>query len=136
MHQKVRRRVVGSACRIGAQVVDPDSTDVGDLADHPRPALGTLAPVVPGPDPSHGSHDSPRCSRLAKRKRSYTGPRHEHLTHDQVIKGAWILIWTPYRSCLISCVSWMHRVYATETHETFHQESGMRYQVPSSPIRE
>jgi hypothetical protein len=53
MHQEVGRRVAGSACRIGPQVVDPDSTDVGDLADHPRPVLGTLAPVIPGPDPDH-----------------------------------------------------------------------------------
>ena len=56
MHQQVWRRVAGSACRIGPQVVDPDSADVSDLADYPCPALGTLAPVVPVPDPSHGSH--------------------------------------------------------------------------------
>ena len=30
-------------------------------------------------------------------------------------------------SC-VSCVSWMGWLYAAETHETFHQESGMRYQ--------
>jgi hypothetical protein len=36
-------------------------------------------------------------------------------------------------SC-VSCVSWMYCVNAAETHETFHQESGMRYQVSSSPI--
>ena len=29
-------------------------------------------------------------------------------------------------SC-VSYVSWMHRVNAAETHETFHWESGMRY---------
>ena len=29
-------------------------------------------------------------------------------------------------SC-VSCVSWMYCVNAAETHETFHQESGMRY---------
>jgi hypothetical protein len=28
----------------------------------------------------------------------------------------------------VSCVSWMCSVNADETHETFHQESGMRYQ--------
>jgi hypothetical protein len=33
-------------------------------------------------------------------------------------------------SC-VSCVSWMHWVNAAETHETLHQESGMRYQVSS-----
>ena len=43
MHQQVWRRVAGSACRIGPQVVDPDSADVSDLADYPCPALGTLA---------------------------------------------------------------------------------------------
>jgi hypothetical protein len=31
-------------------------------------------------------------------------------------------------SC-VSCVSWMYCVNAAETHETFHQESGMRYQT-------
>ena len=37
-------------------------------------------------------------------------------------------------SC-VSCVSWMHCVYAAETHETFHQESGMRYQhLSEAPI--
>ena len=37
-------------------------------------------------------------------------------------------------SC-VSCVSWMHSVYAAETHETFHQESGMRYQhLSEAPI--
>jgi len=36
-------------------------------------------------------------------------------------------------SC-VSCVSWVYSVYAAETHETFHRESGMRYQVSSSPI--
>ena len=30
-------------------------------------------------------------------------------------------------SC-VSCVSRMYSVYAAETHETFHRESGMRYQ--------
>ena len=45
MHQQVWRRVAGSACRIGPQVVDPDSADVSDLADYPCPALGTLAAV-------------------------------------------------------------------------------------------
>lgn len=34
-------------------------------------------------------------------------------------------------SC-VSCVSWMHRVYAAETHETFHRESGMRYHLPTT----
>jgi len=33
-------------------------------------------------------------------------------------------------SC-VSCVSWWYWLYAVETHETFHQESGMRYQVSS-----
>ena len=36
-------------------------------------------------------------------------------------------------SC-VSYVSWMYWVNAAETHETFHLESGMRYQVSSSPI--
>ena len=35
-------------------------------------------------------------------------------------------------SC-VSCVSWMYWVNAAETHETFDWESGMRYQVSSSP---
>ena len=38
-------------------------------------------------------------------------------------------------SC-VSCVSWMHWMNAAETHETFRQESGMRYQVSSSPDSE
>src|SRR5918996_3913956 len=29
----------------------------------------------------------------------------------------------------VSCVSWMCSVNADETHETFHWESGMRYQI-------
>jgi len=37
-------------------------------------------------------------------------------------------------SC-VSYVSWMHWVDAVETHETFHWESGMRYQShPGAPI--
>jgi hypothetical protein len=44
------------------------------------------------------------------------------------------LIWTLMDpvSC-VSCVSWMYWVNAGETHETFHWESGMRYQVSSGP---
>jgi hypothetical protein len=38
-------------------------------------------------------------------------------------------------SC-VSYVSWVYCVYAAETHETFRQESGMRYQVSSSPDSE
>ncbi len=30
----------------------------------------------------------------------------------------------------VSCVSWMYCVHAAETHETFHQESGMRQEAP------
>jgi hypothetical protein len=37
-------------------------------------------------------------------------------------------------SC-VSYVSWVYCVYAAETHETFRQESGMRYQFRhSAPI--
>jgi hypothetical protein len=36
-------------------------------------------------------------------------------------------------SC-VSCVSWMDSVNAAETHETFHQESGMRYQPSNHNI--
>jgi len=35
-------------------------------------------------------------------------------------------------SC-VSCVSWMHWMNAAETHETFRQESGMRYQIMRQP---
>ena len=35
-------------------------------------------------------------------------------------------------SC-VSCVSWMYWLNAAETHESFHQESGMRYQHSSGP---
>jgi hypothetical protein len=40
----------------------------------------------------------------------------------------WSLIWSLMDpvSC-VSCVSWMCWLYAAETHETFHWESGMRY---------
>ena len=55
MHQQVWRRVAGRACRIGPKVVDPDSADVDDLADHSSPALGTLAPVVPVSDLGHAA---------------------------------------------------------------------------------
>jgi hypothetical protein len=54
-HQQVWRRVAGSAGRIGPKVVDPDSVDLSDLADHSGPAPGTLAPVLPVPDPSHAA---------------------------------------------------------------------------------
>ncbi len=53
------------------------------------------------------------------------------------IRVLWSLIWTLIDpvSC-VSCVSWMYSVNAAETHETFHQESGMRYQlVILGPIR-
>ena len=42
----------------------------------------------------------------------------------------------PYGSRLMCLVrlSWMYSLYAAETYETFHWESGMRYQVSSSPI--
>ena len=33
--------------------------------------------------------------------------------------------------CCVSCVSW-YWVDVAETHETFHSESGMRYQVSST----
>jgi hypothetical protein len=49
----------------------------------------------------------------------------------------WTLIWTLIDpvSC-ISCVSWRYSVYEAETHETFHWESGMRYQSrPRRPDR-
>ena len=35
MHQQVWRRVAGSACRIGPQVVDPDTADVSDWLNTP-----------------------------------------------------------------------------------------------------
>ena len=47
--------------------------------------------------------------------------------------GLWTLIWTLMDpvSC-VSCVSWMYWLIAAETHETFHWDSGMRYQLSSS----
>jgi hypothetical protein len=45
----------------------------------------------------------------------------------------WTLIWTLMDSVSrVSCVSWMYWVYAAETHETFHTESGMRYQLSTT----
>jgi len=43
-------------------------------------------------------------------------------------RRCWTLIWSLIDpvSC-VSCVSWMRWLYAAETHETFHRESGMRY---------
>ncbi len=55
--------------------------------------------------------------------------------------GAWSLIWSLIWSLMdpvscVSCVSWMYSVYAAETHETFHWESGMRYHpFTKAPIR-
>ena len=45
-------------------------------------------------------------------------------------RRCWTLIWSLIDpvSC-VSCVSWMRWLYAAETHETFHRESGMRYQT-------
>jgi hypothetical protein len=85
MHEEVWRRVAGSACRIGPQTVDPDAADVSDLADHPRPALGTLAPVVPVPDPSHAATiaGDARGSPMEAVLLSHEASNHEHLTHDQ-----------------------------------------------------
>ena len=46
--------------------------------------------------------------------------------------ASWSLIWTLMNpvSC-VSYVSWMYWVNAADTHETFHWESGMRYQHSS-----
>jgi hypothetical protein len=44
------------------------------------------------------------------------------------------LIWTLMDPVsFVSCVSSWYWVSAAETHQTFHRESGMRYQVSSSP---
>ena len=52
-------------------------------------------------------------------------------------RAGWSLIGTLMDpvSC-VSCVSWWYWVNAAETHETFHWESGMRYQVSSGSICE
>jgi hypothetical protein len=49
MHHEVWRRLAGSYGGIGPQVMDANTADISDLADDPRPALGTLAQSYPCP---------------------------------------------------------------------------------------
>ena len=56
------------------------------------------------------------------------------VVRDAAMKPGWTLIWTLIDpvSC-VSCVSSWYWVTAAETYETFHWESGMRYQRDARP---